>query len=122
MAVRYTKRSFFDAVLHSNADPSLKRYAETMIDILNQQLKKQRVWRAARYEYYNRPLMVDICHFLACKKDTPAFAVANYFNISVQKAVGLLRKMAQDDKLIKISHHWKSRDTYNLAEGITFFR
>jgi hypothetical protein len=122
MILGYTKKSFFNAVLHSNADPSLREYAKTMIDFLNYQSEKQRARRAARYEYYNRPLMVEICHFLMCKKDTPALAVANYCNISVQKAVGLLRKMARDDKLIKISHHYKSRNTYDLAEGITFYR
>jgi hypothetical protein len=66
--------------------------------------------------------MVKICRFLACKKDTPALAVAMYCGISVQKAVGLLRKMAQDDELITISRHWKSRSTYNLAKGITFYK
>lgn len=122
MILGYTKKSFFNAVLHSNADPSLKWYAETMIGILNHQLKKQKARRAVIYEYQNRSLMVKICHFLACKKDTPAFAVAQYCGITTQKAVGLLRKLARDDKLVKISHHEKSRNTYNLANGITFLR
>lgn len=122
MIVGYTKKSFFNAVLHSNADPSLRWYAEKMIDILNLQLEKQKKRRAFRYEYYNRLLMVKICRFLACKKDTPALAVAMYCGISVQKAVGVLRKMAKDDKLIKISRHGKSRNTYNLAKGITFYK
>lgn len=122
MILGYTKKSFFNAVLHSNAAPSLKWYAETMLDILNLQSEKQRLRRAAKYEFYNRPLMVKIYRFLACKKDTPALAVAMYCDISVQKAVGLLGKMARDDKLIKISHHGKSRNTYNLAEGITFYK
>lgn len=122
MIVGYTKKSFFNAVLHSNADPSLRWYAEKMIDILNLQLEKQKKRRAFRYEYYNRPLMVDICKYLACKRDTYAFEVAAHCGISVQKAVGLLRKMSRDDKLIKISRHYESRDTYNLAKGITFYK
>lgn len=122
MILGYTKKSFFNAVLHSNADPSLKWYAKTMIDILNLQSEKQRNRLAIKYEFYNRPLMVKICRFLACKKDTPALAVAMYCDITVQKAVGLLSKMARDDKLIEISHHGKSRNTYNLANGITFLR
>ena len=122
MIVGYTKKSFFNAVLHSNADPSLRWYAEKMIDILNLQLEKQKKRRAFRYEYYNRPLMVQICRFLACKRDTYAFEVAAHCGISVQKAVGVLRKLAHDDKLIKISRHYKSRNTYNLAKGITFYK
>jgi hypothetical protein len=122
MILGYTKKSFFKAVLHSNVDPSLRWYADTIISILDQQSEKQKARRAARYEYYNRPLMVKICRFLASKKDTPALAVAMYCDITVQKAVGLLRKLARDDGLIEISHHGKARNTYNLAEGITFLR
>jgi hypothetical protein len=66
--------------------------------------------------------MVKICRFLACKRDTPAFAVAQYCGITTQKAVGLLHKLARNDRLIEISHHGKSRNTYNLADGITFLR
>ena len=66
--------------------------------------------------------MVKICRFLACKKDIPAFAIAQYCDITTQKAVGLLRKLARDDKLVKISYHRKSRNTYNLANGITFLK
>ena len=67
-------------------------------------------------------LWLKFVAFLACKKDTPALAVAMYCDITVQKAIGLLNKMARDDKLIKISHHGKARNTYNLAEGITFYK
>lgn len=63
MILGYTKKSFFNAVLHSNADPSLKWYAETMLDILNLQSEKQRNRLAIKYEFYNRPLMVKICRF-----------------------------------------------------------
>jgi hypothetical protein len=66
--------------------------------------------------------MIKICRFLACKRDTYAFEVATHCGISVQKAVGVLRKLAHDDKLIKISRHYKSRNTYNLAKGITFYK
>ena len=67
-------------------------------------------------------LWLKFVAFLACKRDTPAFAVAQYCDITTQKAVGLLRKLARDDKLVKISHHRKSRNTYNLADGITFLK
>lgn len=122
MILGYTKKSFFNAVLHSNAAPSVKEYAKIMIDILNLQSERQRIRLAAKYEFYNRPLMVKICRFLACKKDTPAIEVAMYCDITVQKAVGVLGKMARNDKLIEISHHGKSRNTYNLADGITFLK
>lgn len=83
MILGYTKKSFFNAVLHSNADPSLKWYAKTMIDILNHQLKKQKVRRAAIYEYQNRPLMVKICRFFSLQKRYACFCsctVLRYYN------------------------------------------
>lgn len=122
MILGYTKKSFFQVILSSSANSYLKEYAERQIDILDWQLKKQKARRAAVYEYRNRPLMVKICRFLACKRDTPAFAVAQYCGITTQKAVGLLHKLARNDKLIEISHHGKSRNTYNLVDGITFLR
>ena len=113
---------FLENILHSDVNCYLKVYARATLDKIYFQYEKNRKRKAEKYEYYNRPLMVKICRFLACKRDTPALAVAMYCGISVQKAVGVLRKMARDDKLIKISRHEKSRDTYNLAKGITFYK
>lgn len=122
MAWQLSRTLFLENILHSDVSPYLKEYAENTLDKIYAQYEKNRKRKAEKYEYQNRPLMVKICRFLACKKDTPALAVAMYCGISVQKAVGLLRKMAYDDELIKISRHWKSRNTYNLAKGITFYK
>ena len=118
----FSRTLFLENILHSNVNPCFKEYAKITLDKIYLQYEKNRKRKAAKYEYYNRPLMVDICKYLACKRDTPAFAIAKHCGISVQKAVGVLRKMARDDKLIKISRHWKSRNTYNLAKGITFYK
>lgn len=118
----FSRTLFLENILHSDVKPCFKEYAKITLDKIYLQYEKNRKRKAAKYEYYNRPLMVKICRFLACKKDTPALAVAMYCGISVQKAVGLLRKMAHDDKLVKISRHYKSRNTYNLAKGITFYK
>ena len=116
------KNGFFRKYSSYGCKSSLKRICKKTLDKIYAQYARDRERKAERYEYQNRPLMVKICRFLACKKDTPALAVAMYCDISVQKAVGLLRKMAQDDELITISRHWKSRNTYNLAKGITFYK
>lgn len=113
---------FLENILQSDVNCYLKAYARATLDKIYFQYEKNRKRRAARYEYYNRHLMVKICRFLACKRDTYAFEVAEHCGITVQKAVWLLRKIARDDKLIKISHHYKSRNTYNLAKGITFYK
>lgn len=113
---------FLENILRLDVDCYLKAYARATLDKIYAQYEKDRKRKAAKYEYYNRPLMVKICRFLACKRDTYAFEVAKHCGISVQKAVGVLRKMAHDDKLIKISRHYKSRNTYNLAKGITFYK
>lgn len=113
---------FLENILHSDVDCYLKVYAKATLDKIYSQYEKNRKRKAAKYEYCNRPLMVEICRFLACKRDTYAFEVAAHCGISVQKAVGVLRKLAHDDKLIKISRHYKSRNTYNLAKGITFYK
>ena len=107
----FSRTLFLENILHSNVDCCFKAYARATLDKIYAQYEKNRKRKAARYEYYNRPLMVKICRFLANKKDTPALAVAMYCGIPVQKAVGILRKMAHDDKLIKISRHYKSRNT-----------
>ena len=118
----FSRTLFLENILHLNVNSCFKEYAKATLDKIYAQYEKNRKRKAARYEYYNRPLMVKICRFLACKRDTYAFEVAAHCGISVQKAVGLLRKMSRDDKLIKISRHYKSRNTYNLAKGITFYK
>jgi len=118
----FSRTLFLENILHSDVKPWFKEYARATLDKIYAQYEKNRKRKAARYEYYNRPLMIKICRFLACKRDTYAFEVAAHCGISVQKAVGVLRKLAHDDKLIKISRHYKSRNTYNLAKGITFYK
>ena len=113
---------FLENIRRSNVKPYLKEYAEKTLNKIYAQYERAREKRAAKYEMQNRPLMVDICRYLACKRDTPAKAIAQHCDLSVQKTVALLKKLAYNDKLVIISRHYKSRNTYNLIEGITFLR
>ena len=113
---------FLENIRRSNVKPYLKEYAEKTLNKIYAQYERAREKRAAKYEMQNRPLMVDICRYLACKRDTPAKAIAQHYDLSVQKTVALLKKLAYNDRLVIISRHYKSRNTYNLIEGITFLR
>ena len=122
MAWQLSRTLFLENILHSNVNPYLKEYAENTLNKIYAQYARTRKRRAGEYEYRNRPLMVKICRFLASKRDTPAIAIAQYCGLSTQKTVALLKKLAYNDELVKITTHGKSRNTYDLAKGITFLK
>lgn len=116
-----TMRQFFQKVIAHHIDKNLTEVAKLQLEKMDWRNERSKEYHRRKWEYHNRMLMVDVCHYLAkFPYEVYARDVARHFGISVQKAAALLRKLYLEDDLVNIHSHYPSCNTYKLRKGISF--
>ena len=116
-----TQREFFTAIVNGTINPDIQAYAVGAIEKLNKR-NATRSSKPTKSQVANAATMAEICNYLRGQEDVVAAEVAANFNITVQKASGLLALLVKDEKVtvrdIKIPKQGK-RKAYTLVEGTT---
>lgn len=116
-----TMRQFFQKVIAHHIDKNLTEVAKLQLEKMDWRNERSKEYHRRKWEYHNRMLMVDVCHYLAkFPYEVYARDVAEELGLSVQKITALLRKLSLEDNLVNIHSHYPSCNTYKLRKGVTF--
>lgn len=116
-----TMRQFFQKVIAHHIDKNLTEVAKLQLEKMDWRNERSKEYHRRKWEYHNRMLMVDVCHYLAkFPYEVYARDVAQELGLSVQKTVALLCKLDRDDHLVCRRCFSHSVSTYSLRKGVTF--
>ena len=120
---KMTKREFYTAIMNGEIDEQVKLFASTELEKMDAANEKRRNTLSKKAQE-NLPLFEKIMNEILDDKPKTATDVATVLEVSVQKANGLLRRLADEGKINKVDVKIKGKGTqkgYTLPMGVESF-
>ncbi len=107
---KMTKREFYTAVMNGEIDEQVKLFASTELKKMDAANEK-RCNTLSKKAQENLPLLQQITDEILTDEPKTATDVAAVLEVSVQKANGLLRRLADEGKINKVDVKIKGKGT-----------
>lgn len=107
---KMTKREFYTAIANGEVDEQVKEFAAAELEKLDAANEKRRNTMSKKAQE-NLPLMKKIMDEILTEEPKTATDVSEILEVSVQKASGLLRRLAEDGKVEKVDVKIKGKGT-----------
>ena len=105
-----TKREFYTAIKNGEIDEQVKLFASEELEKMDAVNEKRRNTLSKKAKE-NEPLLQQITDKILTEEPKTATDVAAILNVSVQKASGLLRRLVEDGKAVKVDVKIKGKGT-----------
>ena len=105
-----TKREFYTAIKNGEIDEQVKLFASEELEKMDAVNEKRRNTLSKKAKE-NEPLLQQITDEILTEEPKTATDVAAILNVSVQKASGLLRRLVEDGKAVKVDVKIKGKGT-----------
>lgn len=118
---KMTKREFYTAIMNGEIDEQVKLFASEELEKMDAANEKRRNTQKAQE---NQPLLQQITDEILTEEPKTATDVAAVLGVSVQKASGLLRRLVEDGKAVKVDVKIKGKGTqkgYTLPTRVKSF-
>lgn len=120
---KMTKREFYTAIMNGEIDEQVKLFASEELEKMDAANEKRRNTLSKKAQE-NLPLLQKITDEILTDEPKTATDVAAVLEVSVQKASGLLRRLVEDGKAVKVDVKIKGKGTqkgYTLPMDIESF-
>lgn len=120
---KMTKREFYTAIMNGEIDEQVKLFASEELEKMDAANEKRRNTLSKKAQE-NLPLLQKITDEILTDEPKTATDVAAVLGVSVQKASGLLRRLVEDGKAVKVDVKIKGKGTqkgYTLPMDIESF-
>lgn len=120
---KMTKREFYTAIMNGEIDEQVKLFASEELEKMDAANEKRRNTLSKKAQE-NLPLLQQITDEILTEEPKTATDVAAVLEVSVQKASGLLRRLVEDGKAVKVDVKIKGKGTqkgYILPMGVDSF-
>lgn len=120
---KMTKREFYTAIMNGEIDEQVKLFASEELEKMDAANEKRRNTLSKKAQE-NLPLLQQITDEILTEEPKTATDVAAVLEVSVQKASGLLRRLVEDGKAVKVDVKIKGKGTqkgYTLPMGVEAF-
>lgn len=107
---KMTKREFYTAIMNGEIDEQVKLFASTELEKLDAANEKRRNTLSKKAQE-NLPLLQQITDEILTDEPKTATDVAAVLEVSVQKASGLLRRLVEEGKAVKVDVKIKGKGT-----------
>ena len=107
---KMTKREFYTAIMKGEIDEQVKLFATEELEKMDAVNEKRRNTLSKKAQE-NQPLLQQIADEILTEEPKTATDVAAILNVSVQKASGLLRRLVEDGKAVKVDVKIKGKGT-----------
>ena len=107
---KMTKREFYTAIMKGEIDEQVKLFATEELEKMDAVNEKRRNTLSKKAQE-NQPLLQQITDEILTEEPKTATDVAAILNVSVQKASGLLRRLVEDGKAVKVDVKIKGKGT-----------
>lgn len=107
---KMTKREFYTAIMNGEIDEQVKLFAATELEKMDAANEKRRNTLSKKAQE-NLPLFEKIMNEILDDEPKTATDVATVLEVSVQKANGLLRRLADEGKINKVDVKIKGKGT-----------
>lgn len=107
---KMTKREFYTAIMNGEIDEQVKLFASTELEKMDAANEKRRNTLSKKAQE-NLPLFEKIMNEILDDEPKTATDVATVLEVSVQKANGLLRRLADEGKINKVDVKIKGKGT-----------
>lgn len=98
---KMTKREFYTAIMNGEIDEQVKLFASTELEKIDAANEKRRNTLSKKAQE-NLPLLQQITDEILTDEPKTATDVAAVLEVSVQKASGLLRRLVEEGKAVKV--------------------
>ena len=120
---KMTKREFYTAIMNGEIDEQVKLFASEELEKMDAANEKRRNTLSKKAQE-NLPLLQKITDEILTDEPKTATDVAAILKVSVQKASGLLRRLVEEGKAVKVDVKIKGKGTqkgYTLPMDIESF-
>jgi len=120
---KMTKREFYAAVMNGEIDEQVKLFASEELEKMDAANEKRRNTLSKKAQE-NQPLLRQITDEILTDEPKTATDVAAVLEVSVQKASGLLRRLTEEGKAVKVDVKIKGKGTqkgYTLPTEVEAF-
>lgn len=120
---KMTKREFYTAIMKGEIDEQVKLFATEELEKMDAVNEKRRNTLSKKAQE-NQPLLQQITNEILTEEPKTATDVAAILEVSVQKASGLLRRLVEDGKAVKVDVKIKGKGTqkgYTLPMEVDSF-
>ena len=120
---KMTKREFYTAIMNGEIDEQVKLFASEELEKMDAANEKRRNTLSKKAQE-NLPLLQKITDEILTDEPKTATDVAAVLEVSVQKASGLLRRLVEEGKAVKVDVKIKGKGTqkgYTLPMDIESF-
>lgn len=120
---KMTKREFYTAIINGEIDEQVKLFASEELEKMDAANEKRRNTLSKKVQE-NLPLLQQITDEILTEEPKTATDVAAVLEVSVQKASGLLRRLVEDGKAVKVDVKIKGKGTqkgYTLPMRVESF-
>ena len=120
---KMTKREFYTAIMKGEIDEQVKLFATEELEKMDAVNEKRRNTLSKKAQE-NQPLLQQITDEILTEEPKTATDVAAILEVSVQKASGLLRRLVEDGKAVKVDVKIKGKGTqkgYTLPMEVDSF-
>lgn len=107
---KMTKREFYTAIMNGEIDEQVKLFASEELEKMDAANEKRRNTLSKKAQE-NLPLLQQITDEILTDEPKTATDVAAVLEVSVQKASGLLRRLVEDGKAVKVDVKIKGKGT-----------
>ena len=107
---KMTKREFYTAIMKGEIDEQVKLFASEELEKMDAVNEKRRNTLSKKAKE-NEPLLQQITNEILTEEPKTATDVAAVLEVSVQKASGLLRRLVEDGKAVKVDVKIKGKGT-----------
>ena len=107
---KMTKREFYTAIMKGEIDEQVKLFATEELEKMDAVNEKRRNTLSKKAQE-NQPLLQQITNEILTEEPKTATDVAAILEVSVQKASGLLRRLVEDGKAVKVDVKIKGKGT-----------
>ena len=107
---KMTKREFYTAIMNGEIDEQVKLFASEELEKMDVANEKRRNTLSKKAQE-NQPLLQQITDEILSEEPKTATDVAAVLEVSVQKASGLLRRLVEDGKAVKVDVKIKGKGT-----------
>lgn len=107
---KMTKREFYTAIMNGEIDEQVKLFASEELEKMDAANEKRRNTLSKKAQE-NLPLLRQITDEILTDEPKTATDVAAVLEVSVQKASGLLRRLVEEGKAVKVDVKIKGKGT-----------
>lgn len=107
---KMTKREFYTAIMNGEIDEQVKLFASEELEKMDAANEKRRNTLSKKAQE-NQPLLQQITNEILTDEPKTATDVAAVLKVSVQKASGLLRRLVEEGKAVKVDVKIKGKGT-----------